>query len=107
MNTDVSLWWGVVSVVVAGLGKSVYEKLDSYVGENVGEGLEYEVWDEFVSIKMSNMKLIWILIIVLICYNYRSVGAEVLRGNIGMLYSDIFHEFGRSNVDGFELEVGN
>ena len=56
---------------------------------------------------MSNMKLIWILKIVLICYNYRSVGAEVLRGNIGMLYSDIFHEFGRSNVDGFELEVGN
>ena len=62
VNIYDSVCWSIVRGVDDGVGRDVYDELDS----GFYEGVELEVGGTVVSIKMQNMKLMWRLVTVYI-----------------------------------------
>ena len=59
-----SVGWGVGRVFGFGLGRNIGDELDIDVSDKVSEGIWLEVGSKVVSIKIPNMKSIWVLMTV-------------------------------------------
>ena len=64
MKVNVSIGWVVWLGVGAGVDREVCDESESDVCAEVSEWVELKVWGRVVLIKISNMKLIWILLII-------------------------------------------
>ena len=88
MKVDVSVGWGVVRGVVAGVVSWVFDEVDIGVGDDVGEVLELEVGGKIVSInrRLDDMLILGIEKLLLswlknVTWVGSDVGGKVNRGD--------------------------